>query len=149
MDSFTLQPGRKLGKTALALETMTYQELSRQGPFVKYKQPQSTSQAQVFRTSVLDRDSSTLITVGTFDPTVEGRMPETRGWWDLDERGAREAVLAGSSIYVGGLPGTGQSHTVMGWIRGSTRKVYLTAPTHVAARNVQVEVLEPMTLHRF
>ena len=62
---------------------------------------------------------------------------------------ARRAILAGESIFVGGLPGTGKSHTVMGLINDSTRKVYLAAPTHVAARNLRVEGLEPMTLHRF
>ena len=39
---------------------------------------------------------------------------------------------------------------VQEWLKEITgRKIYLTAPTHVAARNLRVEGLEPMTLCRF
>ena len=51
---------------------------------------------------------------------------------DLDEKAARD------------------SHLLQEWLREMTgRKIYLTAPTHVAANNLRVEGLEPMTLCRF
>ena len=106
VDSFTVQPGRKLMRQVMALSATTYKDLTVQGGFAKYPLPRSESTSQVFRSTVLEPRSSTVITEGEFDPTVEGTRPEVQGWRDLDEESARAAVLAVQSIYVGGLPGT-------------------------------------------
>ena len=58
----------------------------------------------------------------------------------LDEAVARDWVLGGGSLMLAGLPGTGKSHLLQEWLREmDRRKIYLTAPTHVAARNLRVE----------
>ena len=91
---------------------------------------------------MLPRDSPTLITTDpeSFRPTVEGREPVLPEWIDLDEATAREWVQGGGSLMLAGLPGTGKSHLVQEWLRELPgRKIHLTAPTHVAARNLRVE----------
>ena len=49
-----------------------------------------------FKTEKLDHDSSTIITVGEFEPTCEGTTPEaTNHWWDLTKEGTWEHSLDG------------------------------------------------------
>ena len=49
-----------------------------------------------FKTEKLPHDSTTIIAVGEFDPTCDGKMPEaTEPWWDLTKEEAWEHVESG------------------------------------------------------
>ena len=73
-----------------------------------------------------------------------------RDWEDLTLEQATAHVLGGGSCYVSGLAGTGKSYTVLRWVEElrKTRRVILTAPTHVACNNLRVGGMIPETLAR-
>ena len=100
-----------------------------------------------FKTEKLYHGSSAIITVGEFDQTCNGKMPELKDpWWDLTEEEAWEhAVEDGGSLFISGLPGVGESHLCMMYVEEikKKRRVFLCDPTHVAARNLRCEGLKP------
>ena len=96
----------------------------------------STSESQVANTELLPHDSTSIVGPGTFGPECNGELPASQHWTEPSIEDAREHVLGGGSIFISGLPGVAKSYTCMEWVNDlkETRRVILTAPTHVATR---------------
>ena len=111
----------------------------------------SKSDAEVVKTELLPHDSTSIIGTGTFNPECKGEFPgERKPWTDLSIQDAREHVMGGGSIFISGLPGVAKSYTCVEWVNvlKETRRVILTAPTHVATRNMRCEGVESTTVQR-
>ena len=131
-DSLLVPPGKRKIDQVLSLSEVTWPSL----------QGKDEAGPCAFKTERLDHDSRSIITVGEFDATCNGRLPLlTEGWSGLSPDDAWEHVEGGGSIFVSGLPGVAKSYTCMEWVKElkKTRRVILTAPTHVAARNLRCE----------
>lgn len=140
--SLLVQPGKRKFDKLLALPEVTWPSL----------QGKDETGPIAFKTERLEHDSRSIITVGEFGPTRNGRLPVlVDGWSELSPDDAWEHVEGGGSIFVSGLPGVAKSYTCMAWVKElkKTRRVILTAPTHVPARTLKCEGLEPITLQRF
>ena len=141
VDSLLVQPGKRKIKNAMQLSELTWSPLygeDCEGP-------------GVFKAEKLDHDSSTIVTIGEFEPTCEGAQPDMfHPWWDFTEEEAWDHVISGGSLFISWLPGVGKSTTCMRFIEclKKRRRAILTARTHVAARNLRSEGLEPVTLQR-
>ena len=53
-------------------------------------------------------------------------------------------------MFISGLPGVANAYTCIAWVNAltETRRVILTAPTHVATRNMRCEGVEAITVQR-
>ena len=151
VDSFTVQVPRKLIPSILELDKMTYANTESIVGAHMCDYPTSESKALVYKTELLPLDSPTLIITDptSFSPITKGTQPNIQPWRDVNEEAAYKHAMAGHSIFVGGLPGTTKSTTVRGWVKQLDKKVFLCAPTHVAARNLSVDDNQGITLQRF
>ena len=111
----------------------------------------SKSETQVVKTELLPHDSTSIIGPGTLNSECKGYFPgERKPWTDFSIEDAREHVLGGGSIFISGLPGVAKSYTCVDWVQilKERRRVILTAPTHVATRNMRCEGVESITVQR-